>query len=48
MSVDPTYPHQLLQALIERSTSEERTLLERVSDHVGAGGRQNIPSLFND
>jgi hypothetical protein len=48
MSVDPTYPYQLLQAVIERSTGKERTLLERVGDHVGAGGRQNIPSLFKD
>jgi putative DNA methylase len=34
--------HQLLQALIELSPagSEERSLLESISNHVGAGGRQ--------
>jgi putative DNA methylase len=32
--------HQLLQALIELSTGEERSLLESISNHVGAGGRR--------
>ncbi len=32
--------HQLLQALIELSTGEERSLLESISNHVGAGGKQ--------
>jgi hypothetical protein len=31
---------QLLQALIELSTGEERSLLESISNHVGAGGKQ--------
>jgi hypothetical protein len=48
MSVDSTYPYQLLQALIERSTGKERTLMERVGDHVGAGEMKNITSLFNN
>lgn len=40
--------HQLLQALIELSPagSEERSLLESISNHVGAGGKQAV-KLFN-
>ncbi len=41
--------HQLLQALIELAphASEERSLLESISNHVGAGGKQTTASFFN-
>ncbi len=38
--------HQLLQALVELSTGEERSLLENISNHIGAGGKKTTPSFF--